>query len=176
MTLPPFPFFAPACFRYHRCRPRVAVLTLPWDALSDGDAGLNSRQWQVVHGQAGATTGVGSWTLVGGEVATSALDDLRAGPAVVGDAPLDREGIRALGFDYVVVDRGIAPWVEENVRDDLGAPTAECSGAAVWDLGLPIAAEPPAGGPLGAPESWRRRASLRVSDRKDASGAPLRMP
>lgn len=156
--------------------PRTPVLTLPWDALSDGDAALHSRQWQIVHGQPAAVTGVGSWTFVGDVVSTSLLDNLGVGRAVVGEVSLDREGIRALGFGYVVVDRGIAPWVEEQLRDDLGVPSAECEEAAIWDLGLPIEPDRSALSAHDPPEGWRRRASVRLADRKDASGAPLRAP
>lgn len=154
--------------------PRTAVLTLPWDALSDGDAALRSREWQTLHSQAAAVFGVGSWTLGEGGLATSLLDDLKVGPAVVGLAPLNVHGLRELGFTYLVADLKVGEWLEGNLRDDIGAPQTVCEGAAVWNLALTRPDGKAAGAVAATPKTWKERALIRAADRKDFRGAPLK--
>lgn len=151
--------------------PRTAVLTAPWDALSDGEALVHSRAWQVRHGQSGPAVGVGSWTWGEGKLGTSRLDALRVSSGMLGDEPLLTGELMATGYTHLVVDRSVGGWLETAVRGSLGPPQLECAGAAVFELAKARpAGQRPA---VDVPPEWRRRAALRAVHRLDGRGIPI---
>ncbi len=152
--------------------PRTAVVTLPWDGLSDGGASIHAREWQMLHGQAGPVFGVGSWTLVDDRIGTAVLDELLVGPALAGNAKLEGPRLRLLGYTHLVVDMSVGGWLHALVLHDLGPATTECEGAAVWALdNAPVAMVPV---PLAnIPSEWRERASIRANSRVGRAGAPI---
>ena len=104
---------------------RSGVIVWPWDARASGDASLQTRYWQMEHGQPGASFGVGSWRLGEG---VRAIDSLaRAG--LREGAPIPVERLVALRYDTVVVDRAAAGELV-----GLGEPFARCTGADVYFL------------------------------------------
>lgn len=105
---------------------REGVLVWPWDVRTSTVASLQTRFWQMQHGQPGATFGVGSWSLVGGQ---RALDVLREqGVSEMLPVPIAR--LLELHYDTVVVDR------REQARAPLGLgrPKVTCEGADVYFL------------------------------------------
>lgn len=151
--------------------PRTAVVTLPWDALSDGEASLHAREWQLLHGQAGPVFGVGSWTLVDDRLGTGVLDEVGLGVALVGEAPYRPAELRSLGYSHLVIDRSVGEWVEDIAAYSLGKPHVECPGAVVYrlaEVGDLVYTHPE----VTLPPGWRQRAAIRTSQRMDRSAAP----
>lgn len=123
LRMPTLPIPSASCAR--ELEGRQGVLVWPWDARETGDASLQTRYWQMEHGQPGNTFGVGSWRLGGGK---RALDALRAAGVREGVA-IPVEGLLGLQYDTVLLDTSAGTTVP-----GLGEPSLRCDGADIYFL------------------------------------------
>lgn len=155
LRLPSIPVPVPACVTALRLEPRAGVLVWPWDGSRLAEATVNTRLWQIAHGQPGVTFGVGSWRLLGPFPTQLALERLGLPGAVAGEAGLQVDQLPRLGFGWVVSDAGAGEESAARARAIFGEPVATCEGAEVFRLAGAPAADPGAAvWASGAPVQW----------------------
>ena len=98
-----------------------AVLVWPWDGADDLwlESTLQSRIFQMVHSQPGATIGTGSWFLVGTKFPGHRLRELGWRKAMEGKGQLQVSQLSNWGYRYVIVDKTTGRLLERRARDEV---------------------------------------------------------
>ncbi len=97
------------------------VLVWPWDGADDQrfESSLQSRLFQMVHGQPGATIATGSWALEGTVFPGKRLRDIGWRKAMDGRGELDVSALYDWGYRTVIVDESSGRVVTRRARDDI---------------------------------------------------------
>ena len=115
------------------------VLVFPWDGADDQwfESTLQSRLFQIVHEQPGATIGTGSWPLEGVVFPGALLRDLGWRAVIDGKGGLDITTLGNWGYKYAIVDTSVGRVLTRRMRDDVFGmenTLAHCPGYDVYTL------------------------------------------
>ena len=163
LKLPTMELPSATCVAALREQPGGAVALWPWDGLDGGEASIQQREWQLLHGHPSPGRGVGSWTLLGTVPGSRQLAKLGLEQAVFGERPVEPGRLAALGYGWVVADLSAGDWVGATARASLGEPAVTCEGAEVYVLSPQMTVPTPYRVTLRPPRAWHalERPSLR---------------